>query len=151
MNRSAIALLALGLVVIPVPALACSPVPKTPEQQSAVEDDQLREATVLYRGTIENLREEDGSQVMDIRRERMFWGSGAPQLLQLPWGYFSQCPRGNLRAADLFGVSLGNGLGVTVIGRSEDMTRPEDLTILVDGIPDTERVLGRFRQLRRNR
>ena len=147
MNRSAIALLALGLVVIPVPALACSPVPRTPERQSAVEDDQLREATVLYRGTIENLREEDGSQVMDIRRERVFWGSGAPELLQLPWGYFSQCPRGNLRAADLFGVSLRNGLGVTVIGRSEDMTRPEDLTILVDGIPDTERVLGRFRQL----
>ncbi len=94
------------------------------------------------------MRQEDGSRVMDIRRERVFWGSGARQLVQLPWDYFSQCPRGNLRAAELLGVSLRNGLGVTVIGRSEDMARPEDLIILVDGLPDTERVLSRFRELR---
>ncbi|MFN7620951.1 MAG: hypothetical protein ACK5RN_12645, partial [bacterium] len=148
MSRSAIVLVVLGLVMMPVTALACSPVPRTPEQQGAVEDRQLREATVLYRGTIENLREEEGSRVMDVRRERVFWGSGARQLVQLPWDYFSQCPRGNLRVAELFGVSLRNGLGVTVIGRLEDMTRPEDLIILVDGLPDTERVLSRFRELR---
>jgi len=148
MSRSAIVLAVLGLVMMPVTALACSPVPRTPEQQGAVEDRQLREATVLYRGTIENMRQEDGSRVMDIRRERVFWGSGARQLVQLPWDYFSQCPRGNLRAAELLGVSLRNGLGVTVIGRSEDMARPEDLIILVDGLPDTERVLSRFRELR---
>ena len=148
MSRSAIVLVVLGLVMMPVTALACSPVPRTPEQQGAVEDRQLREATVLYRGTIENLREEEGSRVMDVRRERVFWGSGARQLVQLPRDYFSQCPRGNLRVAELFGVSLRNGLGVTVIGRLEDMTRPEDLIILVDGLPDTERVLSRFRELR---
>lgn len=149
MIRSFVALVALGLVMSPVTALACRPVATTPEQRAAIEDRQLQEATVLYRGTIENLREEDGSQTMRIRRARVFWGSGAPQVLELPWGYFSQCPRGNLRAADLFGVHLRNGLGVTVLGRREDMARPEDLIILVDGTADTERVLSRFRELKR--
>ncbi|MDO9586814.1 MAG: hypothetical protein Q7J13_02675 [Brevundimonas sp.] len=140
--------LGIALALAPAAALACTPVTMTPEQRDAVEDRQLLNATVLYRGVIENYRDEDGSQTMRIRRTRTLWGADAPSRLELPSDHFSQCPRGNQRAAHLFGVELRDGLGVTVLGRPEDASRPWDLTILVDGASDTQRVLRRFRALR---
>ena len=135
------------------PALACSPIPMTDAQREAAEDHNLQEATVFFRGVIENYQPgEYGWGTLDIRWTRTLWGSGAPSRISIPPEYFANCARGNLHVAVEYqgrgeGVpAVRNGMGVTVIGRSQDA--PWDFIILVDGSEDTQRVVRRFQQLR---
>lgn len=150
-------LLCVGVLAVPAVASACMPPPDYRERWQEYEDQSLLRATVLYRGVIETLRQPEGRYgdvTMVIRRTRLFWGRGAPERINIPREYFSNCARGNLHAAlDEYGEFPGlpvvqNGLGVTVIGRPDDASAPWDFVILVDGAPDTQRVLRRFRELK---
>lgn len=92
---------------------------------------------------------------MRIRRTKLLWGTGAPQVLSISSsdGYGSMCERGNLAAAMQFSGEHGwpqidDGLGVTVIGRIGDI--PSNMFILVDGAPDTLETLRRFETNLRN-
>jgi hypothetical protein len=134
------------------------PPPDHIERAQAYEDQDLRRATILFRGVIENLQQPDGRYgdvTMAVRRTQTFWGRGAPERIVIPREYFANCARGNLHAAvDGSGEFPGlpivrNGLGVTLLGRPEDVAAPWDFVILVDHAPDTQRVLRRFRQLKR--
>lgn len=160
MRTLGIALACLGCVAAPAIASACTPAPDYIERRQEYEDQHLRRATVLFRGVIEDLDQPEGRYgdvTMVIRRTRSFWGHGAPERIVIPREYFSNCARGNLHAAvDGYGEFPGlpvvrNGLGVTLLGRSEDASTPWDFVILVDGAPDTQRVLRRFRELNRMR
>lgn len=149
-------LLCVGLVAMPAVASACMPPADYHERWQEYEDQHLLRATVLYRGVIENLQQPEGRYgdvTMLIRRTRSFWGRGAPERINIPREYFSNCARGNLHAAvDGYGEFPGlpavhNGLGVTLLGRPGDASAPWDFVILVDDAPDTQRVLRRFREL----
>lgn len=133
------------------------PPPDYYENRQAYEDRDLNRATVLFRGVIENFQQPGGRYddvTLTIRRTRTFWGANAPGLVLIPREYFSNCARGNLHpAVDLAGDSPGlpvvrNGLGVTLLGRPGDVSEPWNFVILVDGAPDTQRVLRRFKQLK---
>jgi len=144
------------------PALACSPPPDYVENFQRYEDRELLRATVLYRGVVENVRQDAaGETILNIRRVRTFWGQGAPSVIRISTEYFAQCARGNLHYAvqetdEPSPTSVGgprppevrNGLGVTVLGRPEDVDLPSNFTILVDRFGDTQRVLARFRELK---
>lgn len=152
------ALFCLGLVAAPAVASACVPPPDYRERWQEYEDQNLLRSTVLFRGVIEDLDQPEGRYgdvTMAIRRTQSFWGRGAPERIIIPREYFSNCARGNLHAAvDGYGEFPGlpvvrNGLGVTLLGRTEDASMPWDFIILVDGAPDTQRVLRRFRELKR--
>jgi hypothetical protein len=127
------------------------------ERRQEYEDEQLLRATILFRGVIEDFQAPDGQYgdtTMMIRWTQTFWGRGAPGQIVIPREYFSNCARGNLHAAvDMWGEHPGlprvrNGLGVTLLGRREDVSAPWDFIILVDSAPDTQRVLRRFRELK---
>jgi hypothetical protein len=143
----------VGLSAVAMPSVACTPIFMTPEQRDAIEDQHLLEATVLFRGVIEDFVD-DGDATMVIRRTRTFWGRGAPARIVIPREYFSNCARGNLHGAvDMDGRFPGlprvrNGSGVTVLGRPDQASAPWDFIILVDNAPDTQRVLHRFRDLK---
>jgi len=150
-------LLCVGVVAVPAVASACMPPPDYRERWQEYEDQHLLRATVLYRGVVETLRQPEGRYgdvTMVIRRTRSFWGRGAPERVNIPREYFSNCARGNLHAAvDGYGEFPGlpavqNGLGVTLLGRPGDVSAPWDFVILVDRAPDTQRVLRRFRELK---
>ena len=152
------ALFCLGVVAAPTVASACVPPPDHIERAQAYEDQDLRRATLLFRGVIENLQEPDGRYgdvTMTIRRTRTFWGRGAPERVVIPREYFANCARGNLHpAVDEYGDFPGlprvrNGLGVTLLGQPEDAGAPWNFIILVDNAPDTQRVLRRFQELKR--
>ena len=156
MEKLLAAMLWAGLMALPAVTHACSPPLDYRERRQDYEDQALRRATILFRGTIENLQFPQGPHgdvTMVIRKTRTFWGRGAPERVVIPSEYFSNCPRGNLDAAvsgfgDLPGLPLvRNGLGVTLIGAVEDAVTPWAFIILVDHAPDTQRVLRRFRQL----
>lgn len=160
MQRFLIALACLGFVAAPAVASACTPAADYVERRQEYEDQHLRRATLLFRGVIEDLRQPDGQYgdvTMVIRRTRSFWGRGSPEQIVIPREYFSSCARGNLHAAmDMRGEHPGfprvrNGLGVTLLGRAEDVSAPWDFVILVDDAPDTQRVLRRFRELKQAR
>lgn len=106
-------------------------------------------ATVLFRGVIEDLHDPGGDSTMVIRRTRTFWGEGAPDRVRIIRDYFAACPRGNLWAADE--NRLRNGLGVTVLGDPAYANENgiAAMFVLVDGDPDTQRVLRRFQELKR--
>ena len=151
------ALFCLGFVAAPAHASACTPPPDYRERWQEYEKQNLLRATVLFRGVIENLQQTGGRYgdvTMMIRRTESFWGHGAPAQIVIPREYFSNCARGNLHAAvDGYGEFPGlpivhNGLGVTLLGRTEDASAPWDFVILVDGAPDTQRVLRRFKELK---
>lgn len=151
---------ALGMsVAVGDNASACSPPPDYVQRAEFYEDQSLQRASVLFRGVIENFHQPDGvhgDATMTIRRTQAFWGRGAPAEVRIPREYFSNCARGNLHGAvDQYGRFPGlpivrNGLGVTVLGRPEDASAPWDFIILVDGAEDTQRVLRRFQELKRN-
>ena len=153
-------LTALGLIsaaAVASPALACVPAPDAFERRFEYEEQQLREATLLYRGVIEDLRHDPfGETTMVIRRTETLEGRGAPDRLVIPWEYFANCARGNLHpAVDLEGEYadlplVRNGLAVTLIGRPEHVEAPWDFIILVDGAPDSERVLRRYAELKQD-
>lgn len=152
------ALMCLGFVAAPTVASACMPPPDFRERWQDYEDQHLQRATLLFRGVIEDLDQPEGRYgdvTMVIRRTQSLWGLGAPERIIIPREYFSNCARGNLHAAlDEYGEFPGlpvvrNGLGVTLLGRPEDASTPWAFVILVDGAPDTERVLSRFRALNR--
>lgn len=144
------------------PALACSPPVDYRERFQHYEDEGLLRATVLYRGVVENVRRDsDGGMMLDVRLVRTFWGRGAPVRIHISGEYFFQCARGNLHYAvqetdDPSNLPSGtrspprvqNGLGVTVLGRPEDVHQPSNFSILVDRYDDTQRVLARFRELK---
>lgn|GEM_PF-807098 len=151
---------ALGLTFAsaPLAAWACTPAADYYERRQEYEDQQLLRATILFRGVIEDFQAPDGQYgdtTMVIRGTQTFWGRGAPDRVVIPREYFSNCARGNLHAAvDMWGEypdlpRVRNGLGVTLIGRREDVTAPWDFVILVDHAPDTQRMLRRFEQLKR--
>lgn len=151
------ALFCLGWGAAPAAALACMPPPDYGERRQEYEDQSLVRATVLFRGVVEDLQQPEGRYgdvTMVIRRTRSFWGRGAPERIIIPREYFSNCARGNLHAAvDQYGEfpglpAVSKGLGVTLLGRAEDALAPWDFVILVDGAPDTQRVLRRFKALR---
>ena len=149
-------MLGLALLAAPTFSNACDMARMTPAESADIEDRQLLASTVLYRGVIEDLRADDfGNATFTIRTVQTFWGSGAPERLTIPRAYFSDCTLGNLDGV-YFGGEFGgspvgrNGLGVTVLGRNADLSRPSRLFILVDGTDETRRVLGRFRELKRN-
>ncbi len=144
------------------PALACTPPEDYVEHIQRYEDQELLRATVLYRGVVENVRRDAGGEMtLDIRLVRTFWGRGAPSVVHVTTDYFFQCARGNLHYAvqetgEPSRLPAGaptpppvrNGLGVTVLGRPEDVDLPSSFTILVDNFNDTQRVLARFRELK---
>lgn len=151
------AMFCLGFVAAPAVASACMPPPDFRERWQEYEEQNLLRTTVLFRGVIEDLQEPEGRYgdvTMVIRRTESFWGSGAPERIVIPREYFSNCARGNLHAAvDGYGEFPGlpvvrNGLGVTLLGRAEDVSAPWDFVILVDDAPDTQRVLRRFKELK---
>lgn len=160
MRTCLIALACLGWVAAPAIGSACTPPPDHIERWQEYEDQHLRRATLLFRGVIEDFQQPDGQYgdaTMVIRRTRSSWGRGSPERIVIPREYFFSCARGNLHAAvDMWGEHPGfprvrNGLSVTLIGRAEDASAPWDFVILVDGTPDTQRVLRRFRELKRAR
>jgi hypothetical protein len=153
-------LICLAFVAAHAAAFACTPPPDYHERRRHYEDQDLLRATLLFRGVIENLQQPEGRYgdvTMEIRRTRSFWGHGAPQKIVIPREYFHNCARGNLHAAvDHYGEFpdfpvVRNGLGVTLLGRAEDASEPWNFLILVDGAPDTQRVLGRFKALKQAR
>ncbi|WP_313001571.1 hypothetical protein [Brevundimonas sp.] len=146
------------------PALTCTPAIDYIENRQLYEDRQLNEATVLFRGVIENTEFKNGVATMTIRSTRTFWGTRTPPRIIIEAEYYHLCARGNLHFAVQETVSpltpppgvpkpdmpiVRNGLGVTILGRPEDAASPWDLTILVDHAPDTQRVLHRFQELKR--
>lgn len=152
------AMVCFGACVAPAVAAACVPPADHIERRQEYEDQDLRRATVLFRGVIEDLQQPQGRYgdvTMTIRRTRTFWGAGARERIVIPREYFMNCARGNLHAAvDGYGEFTGlpvvrEGLGVTLIGRPEDADAPWNFVVLVDNAPDTQRVLRRFRDLRR--
>lgn len=154
------ALACLGLIASPSVASACVPPGDHIERRQDNEDRHLRRATVLFRGVIEDLEQPAGRYgdvTLTIRQTRSFWGRGAPRQIVIPREYLSNCARGNLHPAlDLYGEHpdfpvVRNGLGVTLLGRPEDVSAPWDFIILVDGSPDTQRVLRRFTELKQAR
>ena len=166
--RAVKAILALAWLVgagfMPGVAHACVPAADFQVRHEYYEDQSLLRATVLYRGVIENVRQDaSGETILDIRLTRTFWGRGAPRLIHITTEYFAQCARGNLHWAVQETDSpsriwpegwprpprVRNGLGVTVLGRPEDAGMPSNFTILVDHSEDTQRVLARFRELKR--
>ncbi len=72
----------------------------------------------------------------------------------MPWGYLASCPFFNLAEAywdtkDGTRQVLRPGWGVTVIGRREDFDGVNNrVFILIDGEPETARIVRRFQQLR---
>ena len=156
------ALFVLGLAAAPDWAAACTPAPDHMERWQHYEDQELLRATIVYRGVIENIRrDQSGETILDIRRDNVLLGSGAPTVIHITTEYFAQCAEGNLhfvvqetdypsRLPD--GVArpprIVNGVGVTILGRPEDADLPSRFTILVDGFEDTQRVLQRFEELR---
>ena len=144
-----IAAAALALSLVVSPALACTPIATTPAQQRAEEDRQLLGATILFRGVIEDLHDPDNDTTMVIRRTQTLWGDGAPERINIVRYYFATCPLGNLWAAEA--SELHNGLGVTVLGDAAYATEDglRSMFVLVDGDPDTQRLLSRFRELKR--
>ena len=158
------ALFVFGLAAAPDWAEACTPAPDYMERRQHYEDQELRRATVVYRGVIENVRpDESGETILDIRRDEVLVGSGAPTVIHITTEYFAQCAEGNLHYAVQEtdspsrlppGVAppptIRDGVRVTVIGRSEYADMPSRFTILVDDYPDTERVLQRFEDLRQS-
>lgn len=160
MRAFLVALAFLGCVVAPAGASACTPPPDHIERWQEYEDQDLRRATLLFRGVIEDFQQPDGQYgdvTMVIRRTRTFWGRGSPERVVIPREYFSNCARGNLHAAvDMGGEHPGlprvrDGLGLTPLGRADDALSPWNFVILVDNAPDTQRVLRRFGELKRAR
>ncbi len=150
------ALFLLGGATAPITVEACTTTADHHQRWREYEDQKLLDATLLFRGVVEDLRRPEGGDVtMAIRRTRSFWGHGAPERVVIPREYFSSCAGGNLHAAVVgFGEfgdlpSVRNGLGVTVLGRVEDAATPWDYVILVDTAADTQRVLRRFSELKR--
>lgn len=162
MRAIAAALACFGALAAPAIASACTPPPDYQERWRDYEDQELLRATVLYRGVVENVREDaSGETILDIRLVRTFWGQGAPAVIHVTTEYFAQCARGNLHYAVQETDSpsalpagaprppeVRSGLGVTVLGRPEDVDLPSRFTILVDRFGDTQRVLARFRELK---
>jgi len=145
------------------PVLACTPAPGwNDDKQRTYDDELLRNATVFYRGVVEDLGfDSGGNPRLTIRRTRTLWGDGAPDRLATGEYYFASCPRGNLAEAVIAegkipnppGVPgyqtwpvVQNGWGVTVIGRPGDAA--SDWLILVDGVPGTQELVTRFRRLK---
>ena len=157
------AVLLVGFHAAANPAAACTPPADYVERHEYYEDQQLRRATVLYRGVVENVRQDQNDEtILDIRLTRLLWGEGAPALISITTEYFAQCAAGNLHYAvqetDAPSIlpegaprppRVQNGLGVTILGRPEDADLPSRFTILVDDFEDTQRVLARFRELKR--
>lgn len=155
--------LVAGIFAMPALAMACSPPPDYYERREQYEDQQLLRATVLYRGVVENVRQdESGETILDIRLTQVLWGGGAPALISITAEYFVQCAEGNLHyavqetdypsrlpAGAPRPPRVQNGLGVTILGRPEDADLPSRFMILVDDFEDTRRVLERFRELKR--
>ncbi len=144
--------LALGMALAATPAatLACSQAPSTPAQEQANEDRRLLSATVLYRAVISNVeRDATGGPTMLLRRTETLWGQDAPEQVRIIHDYFSACPQGNLWAVDE--NNLRDGLGVTVLGDAAYANENgiPAMFVLVDGDPDTQRVLRRFQELKR--
>ena len=111
------------------------------------EDARLQSATVLFRGVVEDVQKDDGIS-MTIRRTQVLWGHGAPDHIRIVPDYFGVCPLGNLWAIDL--EALQNGLSVTVLGEASHANENgvAAMFVLVDGDPDTQRILRRFEELR---
>ena len=169
MNIVRLATFAMVVSLLPMSAgaIACTPPPDwTAAKQREEEDRAILEADVFYRGVMGNVDISDfasgdtseasfNKPIVTIRRTRTLWGSGAPAALTLPWGYLVVCPLPNLMDA-YWETKDGNpvlrdGWGVTVIGRREDFSdRPDRLFILIDGAPETSRIVSRFQQLRLN-
>lgn len=150
------ALFALATSVSPTVALACTSASVSPERRQQAEDENLRRATLLFRGVIEDIElDANGGQSLLIRPTRSFWRTQAPKRIVIPPAYFGQCPYGNLQAAINQWPSLGplppvsKGMGVTLLGRPEDAAAPWNFVILVDGASDTQRVLGRLKEINR--
>ena len=158
-------LFVLGVAAAPDLAAACTPAPDYMERRQHYEDQELLRATIVYRGVIENIRQdESGETILDIRRDEVLLGSGAPTVIHITTEYFAQCAAGNLHylvqeTDDPSPVPDGvarpprivNGARVTILGRPEDADLPSRFTILVDGFEDTPRVLQRFEELRATR
>ena len=152
------AFLALSLATPDVKA--CTPSATLTSQE--IEDRTLQEADVFFRGVIEQVDTQDyGSNewqwdrpILTIRTTRTLWGDDAPQRFVVPAGYMAQCPLPNVKAAywdtqDGMREWLRPGWGVTVIGRRSDLAeRPADVFILIDGAPETVRIVARFQELR---
>lgn len=155
------ALAVLALLTMPEAAMGCVPPPGwSVAKERAREDQAVLDAEVFYRGVIEYVDVTDldtGSvrfekPVVTIRRTRTLWGSGAPEIVTIPWGYLVACPLPSLMEAYWKKYDgdpiLRPGWGVTVIGRREDFAdRPERLLILIDGESETRRLVRRFQQL----
>lgn len=86
---------------------------------------------------------------MLLRRTETLWGQDAPEQVRIIHDYFSACPQGNLWAVDE--NNLRDGLGVTVLGDAAYANENgiPAMFVLVDGDPDTQRVLRRFQELKR--
>lgn len=163
--RLASLVFALVALARPFDATACTPPPEgSAITERAIEDQFLREADVFFRGVIEQVDTTDpvigdmsdtgfNKPIVTIRHTRTLWGSGAPERLIVPWGYLVACPFPNLREAywetkERERSVLRPGWGVTVIGRLEDFSdRPDRLFVLIDGEPETSRIVRRFQQL----
>lgn len=163
--RSLTLIVGVAALALPAGVLACTPPLGWNLERARSEEDQfLRDADVFYRGVIESV---DTSEAVDalgrsmpdktiasIRRTRTVWGEGGRHRLTVPWGYLVNCPFPNLMEAywttqEGARPVLRPGWGVTVIGRREDFDGVNNrVFILIDGEPETARIVRRFQQVR---